>query len=58
MPAGTIKIAEVPNPSCEGLAQYLFGVFDGMIRMRTKSRVWLHALAVEEDRRNYVQYQP
>ena len=48
----------LPNCSCEGIAQHLFGIFDSMVRQHTEGRAWLTAVEVEEDSRNSARYQP
>jgi 6-pyruvoyltetrahydropterin/6-carboxytetrahydropterin synthase len=48
----------LPNCSCEGIAQHLYGIFDGLVREHTANRAWITALEVEEDSRNSACYMP
>lgn len=50
------KIHLVPSCSCEGLAQHLFGVFDGLVREHTQGRAYVIAVEVIEDSKNSATY--
>lgn len=52
------KIYIVPNCSCEGLAEHLFGVFDRLVRENTGDRAFLVAIEIEEDAKNSAAYRP
>ena len=53
---GLVKPLVVPNCSCEGLCQYLHGVFDSLVRQQTDGRAWVTAVTVEEDSKNSASY--
>ncbi len=46
----------VKSCSCEGMAQHLFEVFDGLVREATQGRVSVIAVEVEEDSKNSAAY--
>ncbi len=48
----------VEQCSSEGIAQYLYGVVDPMIRDMTDGRAYLISVTVTEDSRNSAQYTP
>ncbi len=52
------KVLEVPSPSSEGLAEFLFTTFDSMVRRDTNRRAWVQAIEVFEDSRNSARYAP
>ncbi len=52
------KGLEVECCSCEGLAQYLFELFDPQVRQATGQRTWISAVEVQEDRKNSAAYRP
>ncbi|MDA7757264.1 6-carboxytetrahydropterin synthase [Opitutales bacterium] len=55
---GLLKIFWVDSASCEGIAHFLYYIFQPMIDQKTKSRVRLKSLHLEEDSKNSATYQP
>ena len=55
---GLLKILWVDSASCEGIAQYLYHTFQPMIDEKTKGRVRLQSLHLEEDSKNSATYTP
>lgn len=53
-----IKAYIVPNSSCEGLAQHIYGIFNLMVRENTLDRVWITQIEIEEDSKNAAVYRP
>lgn len=52
------KATIVPNCSCEGIAEWVFRSLDPLVRENSAGRVWLTAVEVGEDARNFVRYTP
>lgn len=52
------KMTVVPNCSCEGLCEHLFGLFDEQVRRFTGGRVFLVGVEVTEDHRNSAAFFP
>lgn len=50
------KLFTVPNCSCEGLAQYLFNVFDKLIKRFENGRVEIFSIEVFENESNFAYY--
>lgn len=46
----------LPNCSSEGIAQHLHEIFDRMVRLETKNRVWITSIEVTEDAKNSAVY--
>ena len=46
----------LPNCSCEGIAQHLYGIFDSMVRSETSNRVWITTVEITEDANNSACY--
>ena len=42
----------LPNCSCEGIAEHLYGIFDPMVRNATEDRAWIISVEIEEDSKN------
>ena len=55
---GLIKIFWVDCASCEGIAQFLCYTFQPMIEEKTKGRVRLQSLHLEEDSKNSATFTP
>ena len=55
---GLLKILWVDSASCEGIAQFLYHTFQPMIEEKTKGRVHLQSLHLEEDSKNSATYTP
>ena len=55
---GLLKILWVDSASCEGIAQFLYHTFQPMIEVKTKGRVRLQSLHLEEDSKNSATYTP
>lgn len=55
---GLIKIFWVDCASCEGIAQFLYYTFQPMIEEKTKGRVRLQSLHLEEDSKNSATFTP
>ena len=55
---GLLKILWVDSASCEGIAQSLYHTFQPMIEQKTKGRVRIQSLHLEEDSRNSATYSP
>ena len=55
---GLLKILWVDSASCEGIAQFLYHTFQPMIDEKTKGRVRLQSLHLEEDSKNSATYTP
>lgn len=53
---GVWKAVVVPNCSCEGLAHYLYGTFDELVRKHTANRAFLVSVEVVEDSKNSATY--
>lgn len=51
------KARIVKNCSAEGLAVYLFDVFDGLIREESGGRAWLKSIRVGEDGKNFAYFE-
>ena len=49
---------EVERCSCEGIAAYLFELFEPQVRAFTGGRVSISAVEVEEDSKNSARYTP
>ena len=56
--SGLLKITEVEQASCEGIAKHLFYIFDKMVRQHTNSRAWIQQIHLEEDSRNSATFIP
>ncbi len=56
--SGLLKITEVKRASCEGIAEYLFDIFDRLVRKRTDGRAWIQKIHLEEDSRNSATFEP
>ena len=56
--SGLLKITEVEQASCEGIAEHLFLYFDKMVRQHTNSRAWIQKIHLEEDSRNSATFEP
>lgn len=52
------KILVVPDGSAEGLAEWLWSVFDVMVRRETDGRAWIRRLSVYEDGKNSATFMP
>ena len=52
------KTYVVDNCSCEGIAQHLFELFNGMIQERTEGRVSIVEVEIREDSKNSASYRP
>lgn len=50
------KTYELPNCSCEGIAEHLYKVFNSMVREATSGRAWITSVEIEEDSRNSAKY--
>lgn len=48
----------VPNAGAEGLAGWVFEEIDVLLRAKTEDRVFLIAVTVHEDEKNYATYSP
>ncbi|MFU8849114.1 MAG: 6-pyruvoyl trahydropterin synthase family protein [Opitutales bacterium] len=46
------KAYALPNCSCEGLAEHLYGIFNPMVRKATDDRAWIISVEIEEDSKN------
>ena len=55
---GLLKILWVDSASCEGIAQFLYHTFQPMIEQKTKGRVRIQSLHLEEDSKNSATYSP
>ena len=55
---GAWKPYVVPNCSCEGLAEHLFGVFNALVKTHSQSRVRVVAIEIFEDSKNSARYEP
>ena len=55
---GLLKILWVDSASCEGIAQFLYHTFQPMIEKKTKGRVRVQSLRLEEDSKNSATYSP
>ena len=55
---GLLKILWVDSASCEGSAQSLYHTFQPMIEQKTKGRVRIQSLHLEEDSKNSATYSP
>ena len=55
---GLLKILWVDSASCEGIAQSLYHTFQPMIEQKTKGRVRIQSLHLEEDSKNSATYSP
>ena len=55
---GLLKILWVDSASCEGIAQFLYHTFQPMIKQKTKGRVRIQSLHLEEDSKNSATYSP
>jgi 6-pyruvoyltetrahydropterin/6-carboxytetrahydropterin synthase len=55
---GLLKIFWVDCASCEGIAQFLYHTFQPMIEEKTKGRVRLQSLHLEEDSKNSATFTP
>jgi 6-pyruvoyltetrahydropterin/6-carboxytetrahydropterin synthase len=53
-----IKVLFLENASCEGMAKYIFEIFDAMVRKETKDRVWITRIHLLEDSKNSATYVP
>ncbi len=56
--SGLMKILEINQASCEGIAQYLFSTFDNLVRKNTLQRAWIKKIHVEEDSKNSATFKP
>ena len=55
---GLLKIIEVNQASCEGIAEFLFSTFDQMVRKNTDNRAWVQKIHLEEDSKNSATFEP
>jgi hypothetical protein len=55
---GLLKIVEVSQASCEGIAEFLFFTFDQMVRKHTDNRAWIQKIHLEEDSKNSATFEP
>ncbi len=55
---GLLKIIEVNQASCEGIAEFLFSTFDKMVRKHTDNRAWIQKIHLEEDSKNSATFEP
>lgn len=46
----------LPNSSCEGIAQYIYEIFNPMVREHTSNRAWITQIVIEEDSKNSATY--
>ena len=53
---GLFKLTLLENASCEGIAKFLFNVFDQLTRESTNDRTWVSRIELYEDTRNKVYY--
>ena len=56
--SGLLKILEINQASCEGIAQHLFSTFDQLVRTNTRDRAWIKKIYLEEDSRNSATFEP
>jgi 6-pyruvoyltetrahydropterin/6-carboxytetrahydropterin synthase len=56
--SGLLKIIAIEQASCEGIARYLFSVFEAMVGKNTNGRAWIQKIHVEEDSRNSATFEP
>ena len=56
--SGLLKITEIENASCEGIAQFLFNTFDRLVRYNTNERAWLQKIHIQEDSKNSATFEP
>jgi len=52
------KVYYVDSCSCEGLAEHLYKIFDGLVKERTQGRVWIDSVEVSEDKKNRAKFTP
>jgi 6-pyruvoyltetrahydropterin/6-carboxytetrahydropterin synthase len=55
---GLLKILWLDSASCEGIAQFLYHIFQPMIEEKTQDRVRLQSLLLEEDSKNSATFTP
>jgi len=48
----------IPNCSCEGIAEHLYGIFNPMVEDATAGRAWITEVEIEEDSKNSAAYRP
>ena len=48
----------IPNCSCEGIAEHLYGIFNPMVEDATSGRAWITEVEIEEDSKNSAAYRP
>ena len=53
---GLFKTYVLPNCSCEGVAEHLYGIFNPMVQKETDGRVWIVDLEIEEDSKNSAKF--
>lgn len=50
------KAYVLPNCSCEGIVEHLYGVFNPMVQKATEGRAWITAVEIEEDSKNSAKF--
>ena len=55
---GLLKILEIQQASCEGIAKYLFSRFDQLVRDNTNNRAWIKRIHLKEDSKNSATFEP
>jgi len=55
---GLFKPYVLPNCSCEGVAQHLYGIFNPMVQDATDKRAWIISVEIEEDSKNSAKFSP
>jgi 6-pyruvoyltetrahydropterin/6-carboxytetrahydropterin synthase len=53
---GLFKPYVLPNCSCEGIAQHLYGIFNPMVQDATDKRAWIISVEIEEDSKNSAKF--
>lgn len=54
--AKLFKTYLIPNCSCEGIAEHLYGIFNPMVQKATDGRTWITSVEIEEDSKNSAKY--
>ena len=56
--SGLLRITWVESASCEGIAKFLFEIFQPMVEKKTQGRVKIQSIFLEEDGKNSARYLP
>ena len=56
--SGLLRITWVESASCEGIAKFLFEIFQPMVEKKTQGRVNIQSILLEEDSKNSARYLP